>query len=727
MLYLLKGSRIREYHQQNVAILGAAEGEQFEIAYGARWVQPGLALKPGDGGVIVYSDSPYETFVPIRFATLEDVETDNVRTRLVVRVGPFVREGGFDVLQDHWQRFALSHPFRPGRVFLFEDENPGLLSPRSPAESDTAWRAAIDHLRDNEYFRDSSIARVLRILDHEQIPIDPSEPVAVGEPLTIEVELRTPGHEHPVELFVDAEPPNALDAEDGTEAAPNGVTAITVTPLLAGGLTGQISIRPMPASSNRQLLGPLVSSRPKFRLAVVEQIPSSETSAAAAATAAGLVPAVEIRRLVSRLEREADLPPKSWLSLYEDVFLQWAGEDPGLLAGYARHAYDVGEFARCANALQRISDRHPDDDFLYLLASLRAGLDVEVGQLLDRIDLNTNRDFERLLEAVPHIDPAVLDDLTQKVIDVLGYEKLVRFLEAVFVRLTSTQTAIALAEVAAYADPDLVASLLMERWPDAYLAPDRVVELLVDWEARLSKLAPHLEISISKAAEQQDWGQLDKLVEKARKLTGDDSLSLRCLAAHAYLGSGGTLIARRGFDLLFEVVNDAAVQGLLDLAVREAEALLGYAAAKGDDDMRMLVQELVDRINEALQSSIQFQAWREMKVDHRVEHLVKKVGGKTLHLVGGQREPWGDQLRDELKLADVRWHETEKAKGANLDWTDGLSADRDIVIVLWEFISHKVSTPLKQKCARAGIPRAEARTGRQHVVNALAHLLETAG
>ena len=55
-LFLVKSSRVREYHQQNLAIMAAADGETFDISYSRRWVEPGLVVAPGDGACIVFAD-----------------------------------------------------------------------------------------------------------------------------------------------------------------------------------------------------------------------------------------------------------------------------------------------------------------------------------------------------------------------------------------------------------------------------------------------------------------------------------------------------------------------------------------------------------------------------------------------------------------------------------------------------------------------------------------------
>ena len=58
MLYLIKASRVQEYHQQNVAILGAPDDEVISITYSETWITPGVAMTAGMACVIVFADTP---------------------------------------------------------------------------------------------------------------------------------------------------------------------------------------------------------------------------------------------------------------------------------------------------------------------------------------------------------------------------------------------------------------------------------------------------------------------------------------------------------------------------------------------------------------------------------------------------------------------------------------------------------------------------------------------
>ena len=190
MLYLLKSSRVQEYHQQNVAIIGSSESDRFEISYTDRWIEPGLKVSVGDGCVIVLSDSPYEYFVPVRFGVIEQVDHRDGGLRLQVRVTAPVRSGGTEKVNQLFSAFDRDDPDRPGRRFLFEADNPDLESPQSDADRDQAWIEIVDRLERNGYFENTTFTRLRRLMTPDGRPLDPSGSVAVGQELVAVIETR---------------------------------------------------------------------------------------------------------------------------------------------------------------------------------------------------------------------------------------------------------------------------------------------------------------------------------------------------------------------------------------------------------------------------------------------------------------------------------------------------------------------------------------------------------
>ena len=140
-VYLLKSSRYREYHQENLRVLSGLPGDELEIKYGAKWIDPDLVDSDicGKPAVIVFSDSPYRTFVPVRMATV--VSTGFVASNLILKV----RLAGYPKPDFDHDKFSeqFSKCCRIGSQykFLVESDNPLRLEPETdPDKILGAWR-----------------------------------------------------------------------------------------------------------------------------------------------------------------------------------------------------------------------------------------------------------------------------------------------------------------------------------------------------------------------------------------------------------------------------------------------------------------------------------------------------------------------------------------------------------------------------------------------------------
>lgn len=283
-----------------------------------------------------------------------------------------------------------------------------------------------------------------------------------------------------------------------------------------------------------------------------------------------------------------------------------------------------------------------------------------------------------------------------------------------------------MAERAAYADPDRGADLLLRRWPDADAAPEKAVHHLIEWGARTERLQPYFERAIHIAESRSDWATLEELAATVRRLSGARSRSpLLILIGNALLVSDDPRCSDAGFALLVEVAREAAVQGELELAVRIAERLLGYASLRSEPELRSTATDLRDAVKHALDASSELNEWRKMQDDRRATELAARFRGKNLHIVGGKAEPWAKTLEESVGFNEVRWHETEKKGSNNTDWADSLTADRDVVLVMWEQIGHAVSGAVKDKCSRRGVPRTESSCSVRDVMDELAKLGST--
>lgn len=278
-----------------------------------------------------FADSPYETFVPVRFAMVHRADRVDDRLELDVRLGSFVRAGGAERLNELWGRFDREDDTRPGRVFTLEDDNPGILTTRSLDEQH-AWRQAIDGLAANGYFDRSTLARVRRITDTRGVVID-DDPVRVGEPLRVELELRTPTAAiDDVGFFLDAEPAGSVVADETARLPATGTAVVEVTPTVTGEISLDLGVLPETLLSSQTVV--------HISVATPNEGEPLARVASLAPTGAKSLASSEIRALVIRL-REATMSSASWFGLYEDVFLRWDGDDPVILTGFARTAYEL--------------------------------------------------------------------------------------------------------------------------------------------------------------------------------------------------------------------------------------------------------------------------------------------------------------------------------------------------------------------------------------------------
>lgn len=711
MLYLLKGSRVQEYHHQNVAIVGAPEGERIEIVYSERWITPGTEINEGSECVIVFADSPYSTYVPIRFGVIESVLVADAHTTLGVKLTALVRAGGQEKLQELWSQFDSKDENRPGRRFVLKGVNPGLIGPQGIDELENAWRTSVDALAGG-YFARSSFATVRRRFDHRGLEIEPTQAVPVRTPVEVELEIRTPTEGvDPIRIYVESMPEGAVEVPDLGDLPRNGTVRVPITPLVSG----QIQVR------FRLLPEPLKSSRPEIAISVLpaDQAELAPTPTPVPESSAGVLPH-EIRRLERYLQNIASMSDEQWLQLYDDYFLTWAPTDPRLLSGYSERAFIAGRYRDSVKALLKIDSRRPEEESRLFVAALKGGIPIDLLPLIHRINFEDELQFQQLLDALGSVEKSTLDTLVRELTgDVLGDEKLVRLARETFPRLGSPQLAVKLAKKVVWIDPDTFGDLVIERWLPQQI-PDEILELLIDLEVRPKRLLPYFAESVNRVEETRKWARLRDLSSAAYQLfTGDDQIRALLLAANGMLESDEPSISTAGFELLCSVVSRLITNGQFDLAVRHALIIRGEATVRGEDAFGTAADSLHDQAKQALEQSEVLQEWRRQQDDQIRTALRKKMSGFTLHFVGGQEESWAQELKNELGLPAVIWHESEKKKSPNSDWANSLDPDRAVVVIIFEHIGHSLSGQVKQKCGNRRVGWFEAHCGKREVLQEL--------
>lgn len=704
MLYLVKASRVREFRLQNVEILSAPDGRTIPVAYKRRWIQPGLTPKVGDGCVVVFADSPYDCFVPVRFGTLSAIEEDDVALQLAVRLGHHVVVDDPNVLTTPWTARTQG---RPGKeLFLLEDENPGIRAHIGPEGAVEAWRSAIDRLAKNPYFASSTVIRVAAVLDARGIEVATDQPVSVPATVRLTLELRTPVPEQDeVEVVTEAEPAWAIAHRPAVAAPSNGMTDVAVELVGDGGV--DLSLRVSPNT--------LFSSRPRFHIetAPTPQAPTAVTE---------LGQALPVRELVRFLQRESALSDDGWIRLYDGLLLAVAPDDRELLLDFARRCFSLGRWDDVFEALRDLRGLSPADEHLLLVAGIRGRRRLPIAEHLERIDLNEEHLFKQLVEATSDADPSTLEALVDELAeDRLGADKTVRFLTAAFGAARDSDLMVRCALGVAHHDLEVGASLLLDEWPYPEEMPPRALDALVcEIRTALHRLGPYLRHhAVAAIAEGETGKALDDVKLVRRMPASEQRLRLLGSIGLDLLATDDRPSRSEGFGLLCEIVEAAASQGLLDIAADHAEAIVGYAEVLGDEVERDAAQDLRGRVTAALEDSEVLLEWRRMRTEGRYADVREALRGRRLHLVGGAVSAWARDLEELLGLAELRWHETEKGRSPRTDWADGLETERDIVVVLTNRIGHDVTKPLRDACRRRSVQYVHASWGFEAVLREL--------
>ena len=689
MLYLIKGSRVREYRRQNIDILSAAEHTPFEVSYSHRWVQAGLRPVENDGAVIVFADSPYERFDPVRFAVIEQV--DDVDGRLVLRgrLGPFVCAADRSALTTRWSATDEDDPERPGRRrFLVNDDNVGLYTPNSPAAFDDAWRSAVDALSANGFFEDATIARLVRATtaDHE---LESESSVSVGDVVAFEIELRSP---HPTE---ETFAPTLLVEPDG---AAELVDDETTNRLPASG-TATVRVRmlePGPVELTVGIAGRALTSTRVHQTLTVRGEPTRPTETSTAS--AGLVDVTAVARLLSR---HATMDHERWLELLDDHLVRARPHDPMLLNLVAEHASKLGRHDRAMRALESIDGRTPSQQVHLLIAAIVTGTNDRIDDLIDNTDLSNGDDFDRFLEAVTAAPEATVNLILRSELRDrhLGDERRADLVTAAWPRLSSIDLMCDAADHVAYVDPEAGAHLLLKQWPQPPQMPDQAMALLLDWKVRKQALGTYVRERLRRSAENDDYATITSTIGHLDCVSRTDQPALLVSAGRVLLAAKDTFTVDKGLELCELGVHQALEHDQLDLAI-DAVASLRTATATKDGEVRARVAALGERVDSAIVESDALDRWERMKSATRADTLRPRTAGKRLFALGGKPLDGFDSLADELGLAAHRWIETDKDKGPNHDWADGLRAG-DIVIAVLPWIGHSESG-VKDKAVRKG-------------------------
>ena len=592
VLYLVKANRVREYHLQNLAIVAAPDGASFEISYAQRWVEPGLDVAPGQGCALVIADPPYRHYHPLRWGVVDRATFADKRLRLTVRMGPFIVDG--ERLTVEWDAAAQIDAERSDgektRPYLaFREPNHGMRNPHGPEEQEEAWRRAVDGLKANDYFSGCSLARVGALTRADGVAIGAGQAVPVGTNVRIPLELHSIGRsETDLEVALEVEPAGALELVGDASVPTTGTGEIEALVVAPGAVRARLHLLP----------DALRSSRPVVELSAV----AAEVEPADAGSVAS---AGGVRRLIERLQRDADISDDDWIALYEDFFVPWGGHDPDVVAHYAECLLATGRFGALEAVLSVVDPRPPRLDLLLLLAAIHNGTAGDYLGLLTRVDFDDVGHFGLLLDALDEAAggalPSILEPLHR---DVLGDDRRLELAELVLPRVSSDEIATALIEDVAHADAELAVGHMIDRWPDPASMHAPALDLLVALGVPESQLAPYVRHWLAAMSDSRRWDDLLAAMPAARAALPDaDRPAALAASAADLLASGDDDIARAGFDLACDVAREACHTGQLDTASSLADVLRDNLMVSATREQRLAAQALIDIIEQSLEHS----------------------------------------------------------------------------------------------------------------------------
>jgi hypothetical protein len=724
LLHLLKAGRILQYRQQNVALVSAPEGTEFDIVYAARWLAPGLEVEVGEGAIVILSDSPYSQVDPARYASITAAEHTRNGLQVTIKVGPW------PVVEDD---DALIAPLRPHPTqppyFAWRATAEGLRPPRSDHESREAWRHVVRRLRGNQFYAESNFARLVRVLDPHGHEVR-ERSLALGEIANAVIEVHSPGgDDHVHSVLVDSDPPGAVVGGIEKERADHDdYLHVPVRPLAAGTHTVDMAFVPEPLLSTRisfaidahRAPAPVPAPAPTpaeaparaptLPLPLPDVAAPSVPSARPAASPPNAADPALVQALAERLRRLDAIEATQWLNLLQDHILPLAPDDAVVRSMTAEAAYDIGDYQVVIDLLDDPSRFRTGDAFRRLSAGLHFSIPTQVASLLREIDLGVESNVARLAAELPRLPDGAVREIAEVILDELaGKEVLDRLLPAVFLRLRD-DLALRVARECAPADPDAWLDRALTRWPDPHRMPDDALREILTWDINAAALAPYLREAIENHIDAGEIDDVLELGERGRSLLPRlDQVRLRIATARLFFEHEETVPVAR--DLLLEAAAESAGLGDPDMATELAFTLRERWPAGADD----AVDTAVERLRTVLDDLVDFQEWREKRDGDVASRLRPAMQGKVLHIVGGRRQAWADQLRADLGLKDLRWHESERRKPPSLDWAGAVDPDRDLVVLIWTHCGHRTSQGLDV----AGLRYHHASWNRASVLEAL--------
>lgn len=715
-IYLFKSAWRPIYKKENLDLLAAERGTVQEYAWNRTWVSPEFfdegSIARGRPVVIVFTDRPYARFVPVRDGEIADATWDDTLLRLkVILNNPVSVVGGnLEAFTEAVRRAAPGQV--PGDKFVGPGMDDAELEVLYDAKEVPGWRRSVDEVlamsREAEgdpygrsvFFRPGGLRlEGGDVLPSRRVALEPGaagslllhfhnphlDDQALGR-LRLEVHapvdaLRT----EPIERV-----PRSDDLEVGFETLEGPEPSL------------RIEVAPAPAQ-HTSLLQRLVRAGEERRV----RVESTEDGSA--------VDRDRVRHLHALVFRKADFDTGDELDVL-DAFAELLPDDHEIAERRALALLALGRESDAHTLLSELNRELLGDEarcFLFRQGILHQP-EREPFEIVESLQLTSERRFDRLVEEMGTLPPRTLDRLVpslvghlpepsqrQRIIDDFGHD--------LTTPAAATETATNL-----FAASDGGGAEHAFRYLDdmrrRLSSNDRA---LVDALIELADAAGHdrLDPELRRVIEVHvtnliGMGRYEEAQVELRTVSGTlgraERRNLFHLVADRYEARERREDAARA---MLELAWESEAHGHLEDATEAVERARGLWARAGHQEMSSEIREAAGTIRAAWEDMTELVEWRKTAAERRKERLRARLLNRTILVAGGMKNPeWVAHL-EELTGASVDWCQAYRDETDDLDGYAERIRNGQYAVVLHylQKTGHGTGEVLKPACEKAGV------------------------
>jgi hypothetical protein len=706
-LYLFKSARRPLYRKENLHLLAAERGSIVELAYNRMWVAPhffdATSIPRGTHVNILFTERPYDFFVPVRDAEVVEVVADELMLRLRVVLHSWIGIEDRD-LADFTRLVKATDPtLAPGTKFVVPKRDGVELRPYYDEREDEGWRRVVDRVlelsarTDEQPYRRSVFFRAAGLRIGDELHVARRVPLEPGRDATLLLRFYNPhlsdADVEQLALQVLA-PPDVLEAHFAERFPTAGDVEVALRTL---GPDPSLTLQIGPGAAQHTSITERFSTR------------------AARSRAASSRPAVVKHDLL----RVCDLVLRDGANAADpleviDAFERLLPDEPRVLERKACLLAARGREAEAFRILRALDPETMGDGARLLRFRLLAAHDAATGAVAELVllDLLAEARFERLLDVLADMPARPLAVILPRLAEELPVEQLRALVERLGGRLESPDAIADLAWSIAYASGDgrWAYSWLHERQATLHLTDpvvaDAMIELaevagIPEGDPDLVDAASHRLLNLIEAGRIDDARA--RLTRLARTLTGE-------ARARLYSDVADRLERHRAADeaahLLVELAEHALAAGDLDAASDAVERANGVwtRAARSGEEAPAWLHDCVTRVTDAWKRCGELAEWRR-SADEKLEAELRAryLNGRLL-IAGGVRQPQIVERLEQATGAKVDWAESFRTEVADLDGYAARLANGTYAAVLhlWRKTGHGTGDRLKGAAEGAG-------------------------